>query len=75
MYIFELLVKWINPNKKYERKNSYDPFAEDVQEDDTCEHIFLPLDSSEEMFACTKCGLVVKREELKDKNIFKKKIV
>lgn len=73
MYLFELIVKWINPNKKYEPRKKYDPFGqEDIENSDTCEqHIFLPIDSSEETLACSKCGLVVNRNDLKDKNIFK----
>lgn len=72
MYLIELIVKWINPNKKYEPKNKYDPFGqEDIESSDACEHIFLPIDSSEETLACSKCGFVVNRKDLKDKNIFK----
>lgn len=73
MYLIELIVKWINPNKKYEPRKKYDPFVqEDLEDSDNCEHIFLPIDSSEETLACSKCGLVVNRKDLKDKNIFKR---
>lgn len=72
MYLIELIVKWINPKKKYKPKNQYDPFAQEDIESDSCEHIFLPIDSTEEVLACSKCGLVVNRKDLKDKNIFKK---
>lgn len=72
MYLFELITKYIM-GKKYKRESFYDPL---VQQDDNsfdCEHVFLPLDSSEEILACSKCGLVVKKEDLKDINIFKSK--
>lgn len=73
MYFIELITKWIK-GKKYERKEKFDPFLQDdIETPEYCEHIFLPLDSTEEYFACSECGLVVKKEELKDINIFKKK--
>ena len=71
MYLIELIVRWINPKKKYERKESFDPFAEDTPEDVECEHTFLPVDSTGETLACSKCGLLVNKSELKDENIFK----
>lgn len=71
MYILELIVKWINPQKKYEPRKKFDPFAQDNLEEENCEHIFLPIDSTGETLACSKCGLLVKREDMKDKNIFK----
>lgn len=72
MYLFELIVRWIFPNKKYEPKKQFDPFAQDdIENSQDCEHIFLPIDSSGDVLACSKCGLVVKRKDLKDKNIFK----
>ena len=71
MYFLELITKWIN-GKKYERKDKFDPFLQDdIENPEICEHIFLPLDSSEEIFACSQCGLVVNKEDLKDVNIFK----
>ena len=72
MYLIELIVKWINPNRKYKPAKNFDPFAqENIEENETCEHIFLPIDSSGETFACSLCGLVVNKKDLKDKNIFK----
>ena len=73
MYLVELIVRWIFPNKKYQAKRKFDPFAQDdIDTPVDCEHIFLPIDSSEEVFACSKCGLVVNKKDLKDKNIFKR---
>lgn len=71
MYLFELITRYIK-GKKYKRKSNFDPFAEDNIEDyEACEHIFLPVDSTGEILACSKCGLVVNKKDLKDKNIFK----
>lgn len=75
MYLFELITKYIK-GKKYRKSLDFDPFAQDEENDefnsDECDHVFLPIDSSEEVLACSKCGLVVKRDELKDVNIFKR---
>lgn len=59
--------------KKYRKDSSFDPFAQnDIENSDNCEHIFLPIDSSGEVLACSKCGLVVNKKDLKDVNIFKR---
>lgn len=71
MYLIELIVRWIFPNKKYKPRRQFDPFAQDEHQED-CEHIFLPIDSSGEILACSKCGLVVNKKDLKDVNIFKR---
>ena len=72
MYLFELITKYIT-GKKYKRVQNFDPFAQDdIENFEECDHVFLPLDSTGEILACSKCGLVVKREELKDVNIFKR---
>ena len=72
MYLIELVVKLYKPKKK-KKDNSFDPFAVDTaDESENCEHIFLPVDSSGDTLACSKCGLIAKKEELKDINIFKR---
>ena len=61
--------------KKYKKASSFDPFAQDdieQESSDNCEHIFLPIDSTGEVLACSKCGLVVNKKDLKDVNIFKR---
>ena len=67
MYLFELIVKWINPNKKYEPRNLYDPFSNEETSYESCEHIFLPIDSTGETLACSKCGLLVNKKEIDKK--------
>ena len=72
MYLIELVVKLFKPKKK-KKDNAFDPFALDTaDESENCEHIFLPVDSSGDTLACSKCGLIAKKEELKDINIFKR---
>lgn len=43
-----------------------------LENTETCEHVFMPVDSTGEILSCTKCGLVKRREELKNKNFFMK---
>lgn len=72
MYLFELITKYIM-GKKYTSPEKFDPFAEESSEDiSECEHIFMPVDSTGETLACSKCGLVVNKKDLKDENIFKR---
>jgi len=73
MYIFELIANAFR-SKKY-RGFDYAPETDkDSKFDDTdeCVHVFLPLDSTNTMFACKYCGLVVPKDKLKDRNIFRK---
>ncbi len=74
MYIFELIAQAFKKKKSF---NNYDPIQSSqnyIEEDsETCNHLFMPLDSSNTMFACKYCGLVVPKEKLKNKNIFENK--
>ena len=38
------------------------------QEIDTCNHLFLPIDSSGEVLACANCGKLINKSELKKSN-------
>ena len=65
MYIFELLNRYIN--KKYIKKDNYNPLDNDEStknDEENCEHVFLPVDSTGEILACSKCGLVIKKKDL-----------
>lgn len=72
MYIFELITqlfkkkKEIHPIEQIFKQNDNESFK-----DEDCNHFFMPIDSTNTMFACKYCGLVVPKEKLKDKNIFK----
>lgn len=54
----------------------------DVQEEDfeaeyeTCEHIFRPIDSTNTVLACVKCGYLIhcSEDEFKKKNIFEEEL-
>ncbi len=71
MYFIELLVKKFK--KKPELKQEFDPLKEEVSEEEICEHVFMPIDSSGEILSCRNCGLVVNRKDLKDINFFRRK--
>ena len=69
MYFIEKLIQiFLKLNKKEEEiiTPEYDDnyILEDVL---TCSHNFLPLDSTGEIYACSKCGYLVKRSRLKKK--------
>lgn len=72
MYLIELIVKTFF---KKDKPESYNPLDEEKTTEDYegCEHIFMPIDSSGETLACTKCGHVITKKELETKpfNIFK----
>ena len=70
MYFIELLVKKFQ--KKRNNEDSYNPLNEDTSQEENCEHVFMPIDSTGEVLSCRNCGLVVKREDLKDINFFRK---
>jgi len=65
MYIFEWLIKYLK-NKPHIKQKSFDPPENEpdglVENPQNCEHLFLPLDSSKEMFACKYCGLVIPKD-------------
>ncbi len=77
MYIFELIStvykKIKNREFKFFKKQT--PNLE-VQEEQKCEHIFVPIDSTKRILACSKCGFMVKvdPEKFKKQNIFEKDI-
>ena len=67
MYIIELFIKWINKNKRGTAANPEgiykESFDESPDEALNCRHNFMPVDSTGNVLACTKCGFVVKRNE------------
>lgn len=67
MYIIELFVKWLNKNKRGEGANPENIYQqksdEPADEALTCKHNFMPVDSTGQVLACTKCGFVVKENK------------
>lgn len=60
MYIFELIYKIFNRINNPQMKEIIDLEADYK----VCEHIFVPVDSTKTVLACTKCGLIKKQKEV-----------
>lgn len=81
MYLLELIVKYFKKDRfnevleEHDENTALNPLEEipEVETDENCDHIFMPIDSTEEVLACSKCGLVVNRKDLKYKNFFMNK--
>lgn len=69
MYIIEFIAKQFFKKKE---APIYDPLQEAKIEDyESCEHTFMPIDSTGETLSCTKCGMLAKNAELKEKSLFR----
>jgi hypothetical protein len=62
MYIIEVFINWLNKRQKKEKKLEKPSFVE-LYEALTCEHNFMPVDSTGLILACTKCGFVIKSQD------------
>lgn len=71
MYIIELIAKLVNEKPWKNRKKAL-PDLPETDYNETCSHIFLPIDSTNATLACSKCGLVIKNDpdKVKPKNPF-----
>lgn len=72
MYFIELLVKKFFKKETAESYHLSDKDDINTEENEYCKHVFMPLDSTGENLACTKCGLIMKKKDLKKQNIFKR---
>ena len=58
MYIVELFLKLIEDLKKGKfKKRPAEPIEAEAEK---CDHIFVPIDSTGRILACTKCGEIYK---------------
>lgn len=81
MYIIELLIKYFKKDKfmevleQHDEETALNPLEEipEIDSDEYCEHLFMPVDSTGETLACSKCGLIVNKKDLKYKNFFMNK--
>ena len=74
MYIVEKIIKAYLKLTKKEKIFSYTTNIQNEELEDvlTCKHNFMPIDSTGEILACSKCGYVVTKKRLnKNKNFFK----
>lgn len=65
MYIFEWLIKYLKNKPVIKHKSTA------IKNYDDCEHFFMPIDSTGEMFSCKYCGLTLPKDKIENKNIFK----
>ena len=65
MYIIELFINWLNKNKRGDGANPDGLYKEKFvdEEEEMCEHKFMPVDSTKNVLACVKCGYVIKKNE------------
>lgn len=80
MYLIELLFKYLQKDKveniidKLESEKAINPlndtFTDNEDESQNCEHTFMPIDSTGETFACSKCGLVINKKVYENRNFF-----
>ncbi len=81
MYFIELIVKYFQKDRfmevldEHDKNEALNPLDEIPEEENSenCEHIFMPIDSTGETLACSKCGLVVNKKDLRYKNFFMNK--
>ena len=65
MFVFEWLLKKIFP-QKLDSEYDYNPLSQEIiDEEEDCNHEFMPVDSTGDTLACIKCGFVVQRNNNK----------
>lgn len=72
MYIIELFFKLKERLKAARKPQNIDISADEDEAEEKCEHIFSPVDSTNTVLACVKCGYLIHcgSDEFKKKNIF-----
>lgn len=74
MYILEKIIKAYFKITKKEPLIPITTEEPEIELEDvlTCKHNFMPIDSTEQIFACSKCGYLVTKKRLnKNNNFFK----
>ena len=66
MYIIEKLIKTYKNLTEKRNKTQVPDMVDNYELEDvvTCNHNFLPIDSTGEMLACSKCGYLISKEKL-----------
>ena len=71
MYIIEFLYKKFKKHKTDTISMAAIENSEDINDlPEKCEHVFLPIDSTKSVLACSKCGYIIKNQEKKVKKNF-----
>ncbi len=73
MYIIEKIIKLYLKFTHKEKNVVLPEYTDNPELEDiyTCKHIFLPIDSTGEILACSKCGYVISKKKLNKKIINK----
>lgn len=69
MYIIEKIIKTYLKLTKKDKTYAL-PTNEDISELEdviTCNHNFMPIDSTGEVLACSLCGYLIKKDDLKNR--------
>jgi len=62
MYFIELIYK-----KFFSKKTDYiKQLPQEEEQNERCNHVFMPIDSTGEILACRNCGAVVQKKHLKN---------
>lgn len=73
MYIIELIFNGIKNLKQkvnnYNKKSKTINIENDISDQD-CQHLFMPIDSTNKTFACTKCGKLIHYNNIEKKSNF-----
>ena len=87
MFFIEAIFRYLKKDKfneiieEKEKNESQNPLETIAFEDTSmiepltdCKHLFMPVDSSGEILACSKCGEIRNKSTLKDINFFHKNL-
>lgn len=69
MYIIEKIIKLYKKLKKEDIQMQFPTDTDNAELEDvlTCKHLFLPIDSTNRIFACAKCGYLITKNRLNEK--------
>lgn len=70
MYFIEILRKIFDKKNLYKLRFLEKKEADDISSEEKCDHMFVPIDSTNKVFACYNCGLVINKKP-KNLNFFK----
>lgn len=76
MYIFEKIAKLymeISGRKHYSKIPVFRISDDETEDIVTCRHTFIPIDSTRNILACSKCGYLITRKQLEKRRLKAKK--
>ena len=67
MYIIEKIIKLILKAKKKNNNIQVQSYEDNAELEDilTCQHNFMPIDSTGNVLACSKCGYLINKSRIK----------